>query len=326
MIKNMKTRFKRLVAVGITAVALGASLAACTQVGASSDMLGVVVGDGTNGNVSVKDVLYPGETHTVNNEDIFYFPGNSRNYVIDSKASTNVDRTTPATGRTNTGTSVNVNVTAFWTINQDESFLKNKFWGYCKKYQCASSDPDERNNLSATDGWVDMLNSDMSPAIDEAVRKVIPKYDDSIWKTQSDWDLIAADLSKEFTAAMAARTGITDNIYCGSGDVSGWNGGEPGTKDAEFTCGPVRFTITSVENQNKDVQKGQDEQSTSQSIIDQNEQLRLAAEAKYGDKAGEILGTIDILKACAETSSCTVVIDGSGDAVISPPVVETPTE
>lgn len=318
--------WKKIAAVAAALTVAGLTLSACSSVGARSDMIGVVVGDGSNSDARVSDIVYPGETANVGaNEDVYYFPANSRNYVIDNRDSGAVDRKTPATGYTSDGVPVDVSVTAFWTINQDKDVLTDKFWPFCFKYLCASSDPNERTDRSATEGWVSMLDNDMSPAIDETVRLVIPEFTDAIWQEQAGWDEIAARLSDEFNAQMRVRTGFTDDIFCGSGDVSGWKGGEPGTDGATFTCGPVRFVVTNVEAADAKLQDGADAEGSIKSQVDQNAALLEAAKAKYGENGGEYLALLDLIKQCqAGGNSCTVVLGGNGVSVV--PTAPAPAE
>lgn len=307
-----------LPALAVIGLGLAAALSACTNTSASSDMIGVVVGDGKQGDVSVSEILYPGEmTQERNNKTVNYFPGNSRNYVIENRESGDVDRREPAVAYTEKNVPVNVELTAFFTVNQDTAFVKDKFWSYCLKYQCATTDPNQRNDRSATEGWTKMLDNDMSPAINEAVKQVVKKHDDSIWQTKSDWDKLSAELSDEFSKAMRARTGFTEDVFCGSGDVSTWKG-EPGKDGSTFTCGKVRFQISDISAKNASLQDGASETNTKQSQIDQNKAALDAARAKYGTNAEDVLSSLAIIEACTKSASCTVVIDGSGKASVIP--------
>lgn len=320
--ESMRTQ-RVLAALGLVTIA-AIALSACTSTASRPDQIGIVVGDGTK-DADIKDVIYPGESRQDGeHETTYYFPSNERNYVIENRDSGAVDRKTPSTGHTSDGVKVNVYVSAFWTVNQDYDILTEKFWPFYSKYEFAAADTgDEAANRSASQGWLDMLDNDFAPAIDRAVQVVTKKYGSTLWSERAQWEDFAADLSDEFNAQMRARTGFTDDLFCGSGDVSGWSDPtKPG--EGEFTCGPVRFIVTSVEASDTDLQAGVEKRAATQSQLEQNTIQREAAEAKYGARGGEVLGTLDIIEACAASAtSCVVVIGDNGVSVQAPtPAVE----
>lgn len=313
---------KSLTAVG--AVIVGVGLLTSCSASTSPDMIAFVVGDGQSGNdASVHEIIYPGSSASEGSgEDIYYVPAGNRNYVL--AAATGRDRNTPATGLTKNGTPVNVFLETNWTLNQSYDVLKDKFYPFCRKFLCASTDPNERNTLSATDGWVKMLNETFSPAIDDAVRTVMPKYDDNIWKTQSQeiWDDFAADVSQELTIRLRKRTGYTDDLFCGPGDASGWSGTEG--KNGKFSCGPINVIITSVTSSNKQQQESENQGAAAEQQLEANRKILEAAIAKYGDPAtaGNALAAIDIINACkAQGVTCVVSVNGSGDGAPSVSIV-----
>lgn len=162
-----------------------------------------------------------------------------------------------------------------------------------------------------------MLDNDMSPAIDEAVRQVVKKHGDEIWKVKDGWEIINKELPSEFSKAMRARTGYTDDVFCGSGDVSPWSG-TPGKDGSTFTCGAVRFQIKDISAKNAALQNGASETNTKDSQVAQNKSALEAARAKYGSSAESVLSSLALIEACAKTPSCTVVLDGSGNASVVP--------
>ena len=315
--------------LGVAAGVLGALLlTGCSQAATSPDMIAVVSGNGKDGNdAKVHEVVLPGQrVNIAMDENVVYFPGNSRNYVIDSrKAKEEVDRVTPSEGRTSEGTPVKVNLRAQWMVNQDQKIIADKFFPYCQKFVCASPDPAERGERSSTAGWVTMLNEDMAPAIDNAVREAMPNFDDTIWTEQKGWSELAASISDEFPASMSATTGYTDDLYCGSGDSSGWDSGTPG--EGTFTCGPVRFTILSVEAANPAQQKSNTEADAATRQKVTNKAVREAAEEKYGSNAGEVLGQLDVIEKCAAAqANCTIILGGNSGLPVQVPAPSAPQE
>ncbi len=294
----------------------------CTVNYASTDMMALIVGDGEQKAPTVIEVVYPGGKGDFTRVDTetYYIPSNTRNYRV---APDSVDQTTPVTGRTSTGTEVNVYLTATWIVNQDYDVLTGKFWPFCRKYQCASKSVDDRGGSYApTDGWNGMLSENFGPAIGEAVRLAMPQFDDTVWKDQAGWDELAAAVSPLFSEALRRMTSLTDDIACGAGDISGW-AGVPGP-DGQFTCGPVTFHVTSVTAANQAQQQSQNDASAAQQQVDANRAILEAATAKYGSEqvAGETLAVIDMIEACrAAGVACTVVIDGSGRAAVVPTTV-----
>lgn len=306
----------------LAALASAVVLTGCS-VGASPDQIGIVRGSGQGTDAKVRQIIYPGqEATTSGNTVISWIPGGSRNYVISSNTSLNPDRTNPSTGRTDDGTDVNVELRASWMVNQDEETLVHRFVPFCGKYGCDSANPAEEvvDGRSSTQGWVDMLDAEMSSAIDASVRRATPQFDDSIWEAQEGWDDLASAIAEEFPRQMRANTGFTEDLFCGSGDMSFWEG-EPGADGATFTCGPVLFQVTKVTSSDQRQQQAVSEGRAAEQLVDTNAKQREAAEAKYGQGAGEYLGQLDLIEACQKAgASCTVVIGGNGSSVVPVPV------
>lgn len=307
---------KRILAA-VAAAALTLTLTACG--GATSvDQIAIITGDGQGTHdANVHRVVYPGESvGSLTNETAYYVPGNSRNYVIDAN---NGDRKNLATALTSTKTPVAVSISAFWTLNQDPTVLKTKFFPFCRKYSCygtSTTDTKSSSSGTSTAGWEKMLAENFSPAIDAAVRTVLPAYDDTTWSEQKNWDKIAAEVSGEFTRQIRQYTGFTDDLFCGSGDNSGWKG-TPGADGSSYTCGPVTFKVTNIVSTNvqqqqstSDAQAAEQQKATNGKVLD-------AAAAKYGSKelAGQVLAQQDVIAACHAAGQTCVVVLGQGTSV-----------
>lgn len=304
---------RKISAALVASVAGVALLSGCSDASTSSDMIAFVAGDGQNGNdAKIHKVVYPNqEAKAGGGERVSYIPAGSRNYVIDAREG--VDRKEPAEGRTKTGTPVKVYLSAYWTVNQDKDILVNKFVPFCNKYLCAQADPNERGELSSTPGWLNMLNENMGPAIDDSVRTVMPQFEDNVWKTQEDWDKVAAAVSTEFTKKMRVRSGYTDDLFCGSGDSSGWdNPDKPG--EGTFKCGPVTFAISYIGSMDATQQDAANKGTAAETLKETNAKILEAAIAKYGSKeeAGRALANLDVIEACkAAGLHCVVSVNGA---------------
>lgn len=308
-----KFEVKKISLVAAAAVVAMGTLSGCSSASTTSDMIAFVSGDGQNGNdAKIHNVIYPNQEADVDSgERITYVPAGSRNYVIDAREG--VDRRNPATGRTKTGTPVQVYLSAYWTLNQDKDILTNKFAPFCNKYLCAQTDPNARDAMSSTKGWLNMLNENMGPAIDDAVREVLPNFGDEIWQTQTGWDKFAAAVSTEFTKKMRVRSGYTDDLFCGSGDSSGWDDpNKPG--EGTFKCGPVTFAVSSVSSTDATQQDASNKAAAAEQLKETNAKILDAAVAKYGSKeeAGRALANLDIIAACnAAGLQCVISVNGA---------------
>lgn len=315
-------KMRKIAGLAGALVAAALVLTGCTSPAAApSDQFVIKVGDGTHDS-KLHEIVYPGEVSgRSNNEKRLYFPGNSRNYIIDNRAEMNPDRQTPAVGYTKTGTPVNVYLTALWTVNQDRKVIEEKFFPYCMKYDCATEaiDPSQKNAQGGTAGWSKMLNTDMAAAIDQSVLKAMPQFDDTVWSKQADWDKVAAAVSAEFSNQMTIRTGYTTDLFCGSGESSRWSG-EPGKQGSTFTCGPVRFAVGNISAQNDTQQQSANQASAADQQIEANQKIRAAAEAKYGPNGGDYLGIQDTIDKCrAAGSTCVISVGGANVSVAAPP-------
>lgn len=312
------------IAAPIMALFLALFLAGCETVATTPDMFAVVQGDGSNGNdAKVREVAYPGEVIDYNSttEEVYYFPGNTRNYMISTGEK--ADRQNPATGRTKDGTPVKVFLTAKWAVNQDRSVIENNFVPYCYKFLCMTEDPTVRDSElgAASAGWADMLATDFSPAVDAAVREAMPGFSDDVWTKQENWTELEEAISEKFTGQMRRQTSQSVDLFCGGGDASSWSGGAMG--EGTYNCSPVTFVVSEVSAVDDQQQRAVTEAASSEAQIEANEATRRAAEAKYGERAGEYLAQQDAIRACQSSETCTVVI---GDPQVSPPSQSAPTE
>jgi hypothetical protein len=310
---------KMLFIVIVAALVVG--LTACNEVKTSSDMCAIIVGNG-NKDRKIKNVVYPGQKASKDdqNENARYFPCNSRNYVVNDGTTKDAnghkvgDRLSSSKGYTKQHTPILVSWTAYWTLNQDKTVLKNSFAPLCLKYKCASEESSSGDANFSTAGWNGMLGENFGPSGDQSVLEVTPLLDDSIWRTHdpAKYKELEQKMSEVFAANAQATTGYSDDLFCGSGSTSGWDDpSKPGEQGNKFKCGKVRFRVTDVQNANAD-------QQDSAGVVNAKEQQEQAnkdqldiAKAKYGKNAGYWLAVQDALKACRTGATCVLNVGGN---------------
>lgn len=287
--------------LAMVAVAFGAAACADEDVSTTSAAIGFVYGDGSSGRDSkLHKIIWPDQKVSVGvNEYVVYVPGNARNYIINDGKVTGPDgnklgdRHTPIVVRTSNNTPVKVQLSAYWTLNQSEPSLR-KFAELCFKYSCATSAQDaQSSNFAPSPGWNGLLLENFNTALEAVARQQVATVGDDIWRTQDQvaYKKLGEAMSAAFADAVRARTGYTEDLFCGSGSSSGWSDpAKPGT--GTFTCGSVRIVIDKVDAQNED-----QAEVASQEQADKDRRAR--AERLYGpDKAGIFLGIQDIIREC----------------------------
>jgi hypothetical protein len=311
-------RINRLAVVS-AAVLMGTGvLGACsTNTATSSDMCAYTVGTGQNGaDAKVHEVYLPNEQFkTSPEEDAYFFPCNPRNIRL-TNGSTDVladgKPVGPVEAYTKNGTKVIVDVRMDWSLNQNKDVLKNVFIPWCKKYECASGDPNVRNDNFSTPGWSKgFLGENATPAFITSTRNVIHGFGDEAWNdTVSVQDQLNSKISEAFMKSVRGTFGSDKDLFCGSGLTSSWSGGEAGS--GTFDCSAVRITVENVQPADKDLldlkarqAKAAAEAATNQAELD-------AAKKKYGDNASQVLGDLDKIKQCAQSSKeCNVYVGTS---------------
>jgi hypothetical protein len=319
-------KFTKFAALGMAlALATGTAAACSSSRATTSDMGAYTVGTGADGaDANVHNVYYPGQQFTQSpQENVFYFPMNARNIILKPGSTdklANGENVSAVTTYTSTGTQVSVPVRMDWTLNQDPKVLKDYFIPLCKKYQCASTDINARNDNFSTQGWtLGLLGENATPTFIEAVKTVIRSQDDSAWKDPTKKDVLNQAISTEFMKAFHANTGSTADIFCGSGDVSGWNGAI-GT--STFKCGPVRITLGDIVPSDTGLLDIQARQAKAEAEKVANQKTLEAARAKYGNGAESVLGDLDRIAAC-KAAGVICIFGGNNVGVnVTPPATK----
>ena len=298
-------KFQKALGATLAIIGLGTALtiSACTSTprATTSDMGAYTMGTGYDGaDANVHNIYYPGQKFDKSaQENVFYFPLNARNIVLKSGSTdklANGESVSSVSTYTSTGTQVNVPVRMDWTLNQDPKVLKEVFIPLCKKYNCASTDVNARNENFSSQGWtLGFLGENATPTFIEAVKTIIRSQDDTVWNDQSKKDALNQAISAEFMDAFHANTGSTADLFCGSGDASGCSGAI-GT--STFKCGPVRITLGDIVPADTGLLDIQARQAKADAEKIANQKTLDAARAKYGNSAETVLGDIDRIAAC----------------------------
>jgi hypothetical protein len=305
--------FRTIATVGLLGLA-SLGLTACdTPMATSGDMCAYTVGDGLNGHdAKVGEIYLPNQKFTQHDgEKTMFFPCNSRNLRFEN-GTTDTDAQGKPIGPlqvyTSTGTSVTVAVRIDWTLNEGKDILKSVFIPWCSKYDCASADPTVRSDNFSTNGWTKgLLGENAVPVLTSSVTDTIQGMDDSVWKDASKKADTASAISAAFMKNIRATMGSTVDLFCGSGESSGWSGAKPG--EGNFKCAPVRVTISSIQPTDKSLLDIQAQQAKAAMQKIANEKDLDAAKARYGSSAEQTLSDLDKIKACAESSKeCNVYV------------------
>ncbi len=311
----------------IILIILGMVLVGCSSNAATTTAsCSFVIGDGQDGrDARLHKVVYTGQTFSAKDEKILYFPCNPRTYQInDGSIEVNGgrvvgDRLNLTKAWTKKGIPIEIALTAYWTLNQNEDALRN-FFNVCFKFTCADSQDIGGSANFSTDGWNGMLSETISPVLDRLAREAAKYVDDSIWSTHdlSQNEAMETYMSTNFADEFRKVVGYPQNLLCGSGNSQWPNPDKPG--EGEFQCSDVRIVVDGVRR----VQTDTDESADGAKAINE---LRLEnAQALYGPNAGHWLGLIDAIAQCKDSGSTCVFNIGGGTStsVPIPSVASTP--
>jgi hypothetical protein len=308
-----KTVFRTIAAVGLATLAVTTLTACDTDRATSGDMCAYTVGNGQNGhNASVNEVHYPNDQFKQHDgENTMFFPCNSRNLRFE-EGTTDTDAQGKPLGPlrvyTSTGTQVLVSARIDFTINEDKAIIKDAFLPWCSKYRCASDDPNVRSENFAVDGWTrGLLGENHVPVLATSITDTIKGMDDSVWKEVDKKDAAASAISASFMKGIRATMGSTADLFCGSGESSGWSGKKAG--EGDYRCAPVRVTISGIQPTDSKLLELQAQQAKAELQKETNLKDLDAAKARYGSNAEQTLSDLDKIKACAETGKeCNVYV------------------
>jgi hypothetical protein len=316
--KRFRTR-KALLAL-LPLLALVAFLAAGCGGHASttSALCAVVIGDGQSSHDSnVHNTYFPNQKiHYANQSELVrYFPCNSRNYIVNPGKTLNAanqvigDRHSPTTAKTKGHTLVQIWSHALWTLNEDKTIIKNRFWPVCLKYTCYQTNSGGSSSNFSTPGWNGMLGEVLGPALDRSIAAVINNANDSVWvdSDQTEFTKLGAKASNLFAAKVQQELGYQDPVFCGSGNSQWPNPLNPGK--GTFHCSNVRIVIDAIEPVSKQL-------AAQVQSVSLNQQRLEKAKDLYGSMASYFLGLQDTVEACKTAAvACVINIGGSPAAI-----------
>ena len=311
----MKT-IKKLFFLFITLVAM-VGLAGCSNTAATtSDMCAYVQGDGQNGNdATVRRIVYPNQQANDDpREKVFFFPCNQRNVRFTPGSGdlySNGQPLTYITARNKNGNEVRVDLTAYWTPNQDKEVLMKTTIPILQKYNAAVSDPSVRTENFATPGWTGWLAENVIPTLESSTRDIVREGGNELWEDSEQKQQLAVAVAEAFMRDFKTTTGTTKDVICGSGESSGWsNPNTPG--EGTFNCGTIRIKVDRIEPLNTGLLDAKARADQASAVAAANAAELEAAKAKYGEKAGEVLGQLDVIRACREAgmTSCATNVNG----------------
>lgn len=299
----------------------GLILSGCTA-SASAGSCAFVIGNGQSGNDSaLHRVIYPDQIvqYNASDEDVYFVPCQSRNYIINDGTVKNAngdkvgDQHELVKANTLTGKPVSIGLSAYWTLNQNESAL-DKFWSVCRKYDCATLGRDESGDKNfATPGWNGMLSENFAVALERATKNAASEMGDEILDGYSKalYEDLSDKISTYFAEEIRKTLGFNEDIFCGSGNSQWPDLSAPGS--GEFTCSPVRIVVDTVKLDLRSAEGTRGEEFL-------NQERFKNAEALYGPSAGYWLGLQDTIKKCETLgASCIFNIGGNLGTDISLP-------
>jgi hypothetical protein len=344
---------KTTAALGLALVVFGVSAESCSgNTSTTSAQCGVVVGDGSSDHGrDIKRFIYPGQIVDDNTgEQAQYFPCGPRNYLVtdgtvpDANGHKVGDRQSPITAWTKgtvngdnglPATRVNVQLSAFWTPNQDPT-AERDFYVLCNKYQCYTTDATAAGSVAySTPGWNGMLGENFGPAVQTAVTialaggkvsnaagqdQTLTGYDSDVVKNTQNWPTVARDISSAFMDQVRSAIGTQNDIFCGSGTSYWPDRNKPGV--GQFKCSQVRFRIDKIEKTDAAARAIDDqtaEIASERAQLNQQKQLNTdkttLANERYGKYAGWFNGLQDAQQRCIDhPDKLQCVFDFSGRA------------
>lgn len=262
----------------------------------------------------IKDFVLPGNRVNTNNTTVDYVPCNARNFIITTRPG-DFDRHEPVQAKTRVGEKapampINIQLTAYFQLNQHNRDAMYDFLAFCQKYSCfGSQDEISHSSTFASAGFKALLRENMSFAIDRATQQAALTFGPDLWTNRADWPKLADMVAADFASQLRTSTGSKFDYFCASG--------------AGTDCKPVRFSVEDISPSDNRVRELYDQQvlvgnqkALSDAQRSANDAALSAAKAKYGAGAGAILGQLDVIQACkASGGQCVVNVGGANVTV-----------
>lgn len=303
-------KLRRIIKIAAVAAvaAIGLSFLTACSAKAYPDQCALIVGSGAGDAHQVKKVFLPGEKVQKGDDQSYFLPCGDRNYQIQTHNGDDPDTTYlsgTTQGDTDTpGIPVKVQLSMYFSLNQDRNSLK-EFWGaLCRKYSCASTHADQgdqSSTRSSTPGWLTMLRENFTPALERATRQAVSNFKPNLWQQQgqAEWPKLAQDISADFMQQIQGITDAKHPFFCATASGAGK------CKNVGIQINrvdPADPAVISIYNQG--IQQDQ-QKSLNSKRVEQAKQL-------YGNDWAYYLGLQDTIKECEKVSSCNVILGQSG--------------
>lgn len=306
-------RIKKSITFLMVLAGLALTLTACNNTQTEASACAYVIQNGYFDAKHVKDIVHPGGRVNTHNTTVRELPCNARNYRFGKN--NDADVTQPITakaGPATSGTPVEVQETAHFTLNQSDDILKN-FLPVCEKYNCFNESGHNGSSGSdanyASPGWKGFLSENLKYAMTIATQQAAHDFKNDLWADSSQWPALGAAVGKNLKAALRAQIPTDFDFLCGAG------GTESKCPDITVTVEQVDPADQSIRDlYNQQVTQAQQQQLAEAQAKTNRAQLD-AARQKYGAGAGAVLGQLDVISACKASGAQCVVTIGGGTGV-----------
>lgn len=327
--KPTRKTWQRIAGIAL-AVATVASIGACST-RSPSDMITLYYKSGAGDNKTFQECIQPGRSGAAPIDDqIFELPISLRTWNIrpDGKGDSK-DAITSGSKPGNDGQpgpSVSIFASVDFYLNTDCTEGVNspivQFWQNLGRRYNISGDGEGKFH---DDNWRVMLTNTLVTAEEKALREQTMRYPADAMDANLDnvWNKIQTGLETTFQTELRSKTG--GNYFCGTGYQRGktvtWDG--PNGDKISGTCPPIRISISDINftdpgiaEARAKVYKAQQEAREAliraQAEVDKAALLSTAAKDTAYMEMLRIQAQLEAAKACAASSTCTLVIGADG--------------
>lgn len=309
---NVK-RFKRTITVALVGAMLAASAAACSEI-AAPDQVGLWYAQGQIDGNQFDHCVEPGQTDEVKwNDSVYWVPNNLRTWNL-APAGGDTNQPLIVTAKPDPGQQSGLEVNIWTQVN----FMLNTYCGADNK---DANSPlvqwwqrlGDRYDADTDEGWVRMLNNTIVPALEKA-KNVLRTYTADELVLGAVWADAEKQFGETFSTELERLAG--GDYFCG-----------PDFVRTKADCSPVQVSIKDVDYRDPGIQAARNdkqkavEQAAAQ-VAAAEGQVRAAAaqQSLYNNPVWVQLENakiqLEIAKACAASSKCTMVLDSSGKVQI----------
>lgn len=304
----------RRIKIAVAAVAAVLALSACSTYSDNPDEIGLYYLQGSVDGNKFDTCIEPGQTGDQEwNNKVVWLPTNQRGWNISPEGGDSNKATVVSTKpEKDQPSGVQVSVwsnTSFYlnTFCDDKGGVIAPFW---EKFG-------RRYNADQPEGWKNMLNATLVPALTKATQDVVREYGSdalvgNIGGVRAEAQI---KISTRFTEELKRLTG--GDYFCG-----------PTFNRASAACPPIEMIIVDVDFTDAGIQEARNAKQkavelAAAKVAEAQGQVDAAAKLAtlYDNKAWLALELAKIhleeVKACAANPNCTIFFDSNGNAVIA---------